>query len=168
MLYLSLQIFAFSVHILFLFFKSVKSRRLSTFYAKLKHQIYPDNSDKTNLSQLSNEVRGIGRADNTWSVNLPSLIYLKITYSRNPTHLPIRFCFEYLNSICGHYLVSFGTFRYLDLAFWSWSIWSAISLAVSVCFLRRVETCASCWRVCSSKSRRSFNSSCSLFLFNSI
>lgn len=57
---------------------------------------------------------------------------------------------------------------YLDLAFWSWSIWSAISLAASCCFLRRADTWASWWRVDSSKSRRSFKSSCSLFLFNSI
>lgn len=59
-------------------------------------------------------------------------------------------------------------FPYLALALLSWSIWSAISLDISCCFLRRAATCASPAKVCSSRSRRSFNNSCSLFLLRSI
>ena len=56
----------------------------------------------------------------------------------------------------------------LCLAFCSCSSWSDISLTESCCFLRRAEICDSLCTWASSKSRRSFCSSASRFLFNSI
>ena len=56
----------------------------------------------------------------------------------------------------------------LCLAFCSCSSWSDISLTESCCFLRRAEIWDSLWICASSRSRRSFCSSASRFLFNSI
>jgi len=57
---------------------------------------------------------------------------------------------------------------YLDLTLFNWSIWSAISFAVSFSFLRRLAIWDSFWSVISSISRLSLINSCSRFLLRSI